>query len=81
MNDSMVLFGSGMGNANAHTNTDLPIILAGGGFKHGQHIALPEEGYRRVPLSNLYLSMLHRMGIEDDYFAHSTGTLRDLETV
>jgi hypothetical protein len=80
LGDSMVLFGSGLGNANAHTNTDLPIILAGGGFKHGRHIALPKEGYRRVPLSNLYLSILNRMGIEDDYFAHSTGTLRDLET-
>ena len=76
----MVLFGSGMGNSNAHTNTDLPIILAGGGFKHGQHIALPKEGYRRVPLSNLYLSVLHRMGVEDEYFAHSTGTLPQLET-
>ncbi|QXD24867.1 DUF1552 domain-containing protein [Opitutia bacterium ISCC 51] len=80
LNDSMVLFGSGMGNSNAHTNTDLPIILAGGGFKHGQHIALPKEGYRRLPLSNLYLSILHRIGIEDEYFAHSTGTLSQLET-
>ncbi len=81
LDDSMVLFGSGMGNANSHTNTDLPIILAGGGFKHGQHIALPKESHRRVPLSNLYLSMLQRMGIEDDYFAHSTGTVTQLETV
>jgi hypothetical protein len=81
LDDSMVLFGSGMGNANSHTNTDLPIILAGGGFKHGQHIALPKESHRRVPLSNLYLSMLKRMGIEDDYFAHSTGTVTQLETV
>jgi hypothetical protein len=80
LNDSMVLFGSGMGNANAHTNTDLPIILAGGGFKHGQHVALPKESNKRVPLSNLYLSLLHRMGVEDDYFAHSTGTLSQLET-
>lgn len=81
LNDSMVLLGSGMGNANSHTNTDLPIILAGGGFRHGQHIALPKESHRRVPLSNLYLSMLQRMGIEDDYFAHSTGTMTHLETV
>ena len=38
----MVLFGSGMGNANAHTNINLPIILAGGGFKHGEHRAFPQ---------------------------------------
>ena len=80
LNDSIVLFGSGLGNSNSHTNTDLPILLAGGGFKHGQHIALPKESYRRVPLSNLYLSILHRMGVEDRYFAHSTGTLPQLET-
>jgi hypothetical protein len=80
LSDSMVLFGSGMGNANSHTNTDLPIVLAGGGFKHGQHIALPKESNRRVPLSNLYLSLLHRLGVEDSYFAHSTGTLPQLET-
>ncbi|MCZ6674943.1 MAG: DUF1552 domain-containing protein [Verrucomicrobia bacterium] len=80
LDDSIVLFGSGMGNANAHTNTDLPIVVAGGGFKHGQHIALPEEGYKRVPLSNLYLSILNRMGVEDDYFSQSTGTLPQLET-
>lgn len=81
LNDSMVLFGSGLGNSNSHTNTDLPILLAGGGFRHGQHIALPKESYRRVPLSNLYLSVLNRLGVEDSYFAHSTGTLSQLETV
>jgi hypothetical protein len=80
LEDSIILSGSGMGNANAHTNTDLPIILAGGGFKHGQHIALPKEGYKRVPLSNLYLSILNRLGVEDDYFSQSTGTLTQLET-
>lgn len=80
LEDSIILSGSGMGNANAHTNTDLPIILAGGGFKHGQHIALPQEGYKRVPLSNLYLSILNRIGVEDDYFSQSTGTLTQLET-
>jgi len=80
LENSMILFGSGMGNSNAHTNTDLPIMLAGGGFKHGQHIALPQEGYKRVPLSNLYLSILNRMGVEDEYFSQSTGTLTQLET-
>lgn len=75
LDQTMVLMGSGMGNANAHTNHDLPIILAGGGFKHGEHKAYPRASRERVPLANLYLSMLHRFGVETDFFSQSTGTL------
>lgn len=75
LNDTVVLFGSGMGNGNSHTNTNLPIIVAGGGFRHGQHISFLEEGRRKAPLSNLYLSIMNRMGIESDTFANSSGTL------
>lgn len=74
-----IVFGSGMGNANAHTNTNLPVILAGGGFRHGEHRAYPEKGLGRVPLCNLYLSLLHEFGVEADRFGTSTGTMRDLE--
>jgi hypothetical protein len=76
---TMVLFGSGMGNGNSHTNTNLPIIFAGGGFKHGGYKVFPTTGLSRAPLSNLFLSMLHRFGVETQKFALSTGTLRDLE--
>lgn len=69
-----VLFGSGMGNANAHTNHDLPILLAGGGFDHGTFKQLPAEGHGKVPLSNLYLTVLQRFGVERDHFGTSTGT-------
>jgi hypothetical protein len=78
LDHSMVLFGSGMGNANSHTNTNLPIILAGGGFKHGEHKILPAKGPGRQPLCNLFLSMLHRFGAEVDTFGTSTGTLTNL---
>ena len=79
LDSTMVLMGSGMGNGNSHTNTDLPIILAGGGFRHGQYLQLPEESRRRVPLCNLYLSMLQRFGVETERFSNSTGTLTGLE--
>src|SRR5262245_5646709 len=79
LDSTMVLLGSGMGNANSHINTDLPIILCGGGFKHGEHKSYPDEPRRRVPLSNLYLSMLQRFGLETDRFSMSTGTLNGLE--
>ena len=80
LDQSMVLFGSGMGNGNSHTNHDLPIILAGGGFRHGEHKRYPKESRRRTPLSNLYISMLQQFGVETDRFSTSTGTLTGLET-
>ncbi|MCA9143488.1 MAG: DUF1552 domain-containing protein [Planctomycetales bacterium] len=79
LDSTMVLMGSGMGNANSHTNNDLPIILAGGGFKHGEHKKYPQESRQRVPLCNLYVSMLQRFGVETDQFSTSTGTLTGLE--
>jgi hypothetical protein len=79
LDHSMVLFGSGMGNANAHTNSNLPMILAGGGYKHGSFRSYPEKGLGRVPLCNLYLSLLQRFGVEANRFGISTGTMRDLE--
>ena len=79
LDSTMVLFGSGMGNGNAHVNIDLPIILAGAGFKTGEHKAYPSSQGKRVPLCNLYLSMLQRFGVETDFFGTSTGTLTGLE--
>jgi hypothetical protein len=74
---TMVLYGSNLGNANTHVTTNLPIIFAGGGFKHGQHLAFDRT--RNYPLPNLFVSMLQRLGIEADKFATSTGTMRGLE--
>lgn len=71
LDNTSVLFGSNLGNANAHDTKNLPTFLAGGGFKHG--------GYQRMkegtPLSNLFMSMLHNAGLETEQFAQSTGDL------
>ena len=67
-----VLFGSNMGDSNTHDNTNLPILLAGGGFKHGQHLAFNREN--NTPLCNLFVSMLQRMEIEIDQFGSSTSS-------
>ena len=75
LDDTTILFGSGMGNGNAHTNYDLPILMAGRGYQTASHYAMPDSKNKRVPLSNLYLSILNQLGVEDDSFAHSTGTL------
>jgi len=74
---TMILYGSNMGNANTHVTTNLPVIFAGGGFKHGQHLVFDQD--RNYPLPNLFVSALHRLGIEEDKFATSTGTMRGLE--
>lgn len=74
---TMVLQGAGMGNANAHTNLNLPVMLIGGGFRHGQHLVFDKD--KNYPLPNLFVSMLQRMGLEVDRFASSTGTMRGLE--
>lgn len=74
---TMVLYGSNLGNANTHVNTNMPTLFAGGGFRHGQHIGFDNRS--NYPLPNLFVSMLQRMGIEADRFASSTGTMRGLE--
>ncbi len=74
---TMVLYGSNLGDANTHATTNMPALLAGGGFRHGQHLAFDKA--KNYPLPNLYVSMLQRLGIEAEKFATSTGTMRGLE--
>jgi len=81
LDSTMTLLGSGMSNANSHSNRDLPVLLAGGGFKHGQHLYFARSGKQSTPLCNLYLSMLQNFGLEVDHFNTSSGTLTGLETI
>ena len=73
LDSTTVLFGSGMGDANVHKNSDLPIILAGGGYKHGEFRQVPREGINKVPLCNLFVDIAQKMGVETDSFGSSTG--------
>jgi len=75
LDSTAVLFGSGMGNGASHTNTDLPVILAGGGYRHGEFKQVARNGKRRVPLCNLFLDIAQGMGLEVDSFGTSTGTI------
>jgi hypothetical protein len=76
---TMVFFGSNLGNASNHSTRNLPVLLAGGGFRHGQHLAFDPGNL--PPLSNLYVSLLQRLGVNADRFGSSTGSLRGLEPV
>jgi len=73
LDSTTVLFGSGIGDANTHKNTDLPIILAGGGYRHGEFKKLPASGSNKVPLCNLYVDIAQRMGVQTESFGNSTG--------
>lgn len=72
-----VFMGSNLGDASSHSVRNLPVLLAGGGFRHGQHLAFDADN--PPPLCNLYVSMLQRLGIETDRFGNATGTLTGLE--
>lgn len=74
---TMVFFSSNLGDAGKHSVKNMPVLLAGGGFKHGQHLAFDED--RHPPLCNLFVSMLQRMGMAADKFGSSNGTLTGLE--
>ena len=54
----------------------LPALFAGGDFKHGQHLAFDQKN--NYPLSNLYLNMLHNVGLMHENFATSTGTMKGI---
>jgi len=70
LDSTMLLFGSNLGNANSHDTRNLPLLLAGGGFKHGQHLAF--DAKNNTPLSNLFVQMLQCMGVETEAFGSSS---------
>jgi hypothetical protein len=67
-----VMIGSNLGNASSHEWKNLPLVVAGGGFRHGQHLAFDQKD--NLPFSNLFVQMLRHMGIEADRFGSSTGS-------
>ena len=72
LDETAILFGSNLGNASAHNTANLPILLAGGGYRHGRHIAVDPQ---KQVFSNLFVSLAQRMGVETDKFGFSTGVL------
>ena len=76
---TMIMYGSNLGDANTHVTTNMPVLFAGGGFKHGQHLAFDREN--NYPLPNLFVSMLQRLNLPVEQFATSTGTMRGLDFI
>jgi hypothetical protein len=80
LDTSILLFGTGMGDASRHSNNDLPAILAGGGFKHGRHLRFTPEGPEREQrlLGDLFISIERRLGIESNSFCAASHGLDDV---
>jgi hypothetical protein len=76
LDQTAIVMGSNLGNASSHNNTNLPIIAAGGHFKHGQHLAF--DAAKPPPLCNLFVSYLQHLGLEDDQFSSGSSTLSGL---
>jgi hypothetical protein len=79
LDQTSVLLTSNLGNASSHDNRNMPVVLAGGGFRHGQHLAFDRKN--NYPLPNLFVSLLQRVGMETDQFATGTSTMTGLEMV
>ena len=73
LDSTVVLFGSGMGNASSHSSRDVPVLVAGGGLKHGRYLA--RDAKNNTPLCNLFVHLLNQMNINTEKFASSTGEL------
>ena len=78
LDHTAVMFGCGMATG-PHSTKNLPLVLAGGGFKHGEHKVYSDEPTKRIPAANLLLSILQNHGLEIDRFGTSTATLPNLE--
>ena len=77
LKETMTVMTSNLGNASSHNNLNMPVLFAGGGFRHGRHLAFDQKN--NYPLPNLYLSALHRLGLEEKRFATTSATMRGLD--
>ncbi len=76
LGETAIVHASNLGNASSHSNDNLPVLLAGGGFKHAGHVAFDRKN--NAPMSNLFVRMLQHLGIELDRFGSSTGVLSEV---
>jgi len=76
LDQTIIVHCSNLGNASSHDNSNLPVLLAGGGFKHAGHVAFDRKN--NAPMSNLFVRILQQMGLDFDRFGSSTGVLADV---
>lgn len=78
LDSTIVLLGTGMGDSSRHANSNLPTLVAGGGFNHGQHIAASKKERNTLLLGDLYITLMQQMGLEVDEFSNAERNLNHL---
>ena len=78
LDSTVVLFGTGMGDASRHANADLPTLVAGGGFQHGKHVAVDRKAGNAPLLGDLYLTLMQQLGLEKDQFSNAHSNMNQL---
>ncbi len=78
LDDTVVLLGTGMGDASRHSNANLPTLVAGGGFRHGRHVAIDRKAESAPLLGDLYVTLMQRLGVESDAFSNASRNLNHL---
>lgn len=78
LDDTVVLLGTGMGDASRHSNANLPTLVAGGGFRHGRHIAVEAKAKDAPLLGDLYVTLMQRLGVESETFSNASRNLNHL---
>lgn len=78
LDDTVILLGTGMGDASRHSNANLPTLVAGGGFDHGRHIAIDRKKPDAPLLGDLYLTLMQRLGVEADQFSNANRNLNQI---
>ena len=77
LDSTVVVYGSGMGDANTHDNTNLPTLLVGGGFRHGQHHRIDRKASNPRLLGDLFLTLMNQFGVEADQFAGAKANMNE----
>ena len=77
LDSTAVVFGSGMGDSNTHDNTNLPTLVAGGGFRHGQHHQIDRKSTNTRLLGDLYLTLMSQFGVEAEQFAGANSNMNE----
>ena len=78
LDDTVVLLGTGMGDASRHSNANLPTLVAGGGFKHGSYVAVDPQQAGTPLLGDLYVTLMQRLGIETDRFSNASQNMNEV---
>ena len=78
LDSTIVLLGTGMGDASRHANSNLPTLVAGGGFQHGQHVAVDAKSKGAPLLGDLYVTLMQQLGMEVDEFSNAKRNMNQL---